>query len=634
MKAMLITLRKVRKRNEDLFSHSFFDRSHTSLIAELLTKLDKEEILSKLDKTKTALEQAKERLEVVASQSREQKRLESRENDHAMLLRRWVLRVRSHVLVPSDSKVAEAARPQFGLLMTQPMKDVIADANQLGIGDMPDTDKMLNFFQCMSWGLTALALIRRKPSISEINYLIAEADRLQLPDERALRTMKFMANRGNQWQLKIEKALAPKPGETRSISVSSLNEIVEGVQELPLTIPEIRLVQAAIDDKGKRHCICGGPNDGKEMLCCDKCKKWFHGVCMNQSLWAADEGETWLCPSCGGKEIPNSPRRESGDTVVVTVPLEPPPSDSYFISPHAPDPKKLWPPFGLLGSKPAIEALGLECSAIPEEEAAAAQPVQQQNSLVVKQQQVSASSRCPTSHSFTPAEGVQSHEAQTVAPLAASATQEVASLNATPSAQLAAVGAESSLTQPSSSPVHEVSTASVDRRSNSEALQQTVSNATMALAPENGNMQLDGTGPLSTNNEVLECTPAAAKAEKKLHAETCCGSSGHSFEADAESRANLCDVISAPAEKMDVETLEPIAASAPKLGNERIHKMPMEGTAPTSDEADDMHVDPPAVHQRQQPPSSSPPPPCHGSTFEHLAQVVTTDAFPVKEASA
>jgi hypothetical protein len=60
----------------------------------------------------------------------------------------------------------------------------------------------------------------------------------------------------------------------------------------------------------------------------------------------------------------------------------------------------------------------------------------------------------------------------------------------------------------------------------------------------------------------------------------------------------------------------------------------MEGTAPTSDEADDMHVDPPAVHQRQQPPSSSPPPPCHGSTFEHLAQVVTTDAFPVKEASA
>jgi len=28
------------------------------------------------------------------------------------------------------------------------------------------------------------------------------------------------------------------------------------------------------------------------------------------------------------------------------------------VSPHAPDPSELWPPFGLLGSKTAIEALG------------------------------------------------------------------------------------------------------------------------------------------------------------------------------------------------------------------------------------------------------------------------------------
>ena len=120
------------------------------------SETDKSQILSKLEKTKTALAQAKERLEIISLQSREQKRLESRENDHAMLLRRWVLGVRSQVLVPSEASIAEAARPQFGVLMSQPMRDVMEDAKKLGIDDMPDTSKMLNFFQSMCWGLTAL----------------------------------------------------------------------------------------------------------------------------------------------------------------------------------------------------------------------------------------------------------------------------------------------------------------------------------------------------------------------------------------------------------------------------------------------------------------------------------------------
>ncbi|KAL3925773.1 MAG: hypothetical protein SGILL_000191, partial [Bacillariaceae sp.] len=355
-------------------------------VAELLSKIDKAEILSKIEKNKLAIEQAQERLEVISAQSRDQKRLEAKENDHAMLLRRWVLRVRSLVLVPSDISRVEGAKPQFGVPLSRPMEDVIEDARLLGIADLPDTEKMLNFFKSMSWGLTALALIRRKPKISEINYLIstAEAEGMKLPDERALRTMKYMASRGHQCQLKIEKILAPKPGEIKSINVSSMEEIADGARELPLIIPERKALQAAIDDKGKRYCVCGGPNDGKQMLCCDKCKKWFHGACMNVTLSEADASESWLCSSCGGMEVNSSAASAAGTKDEAVIPKEPLQSDSSFVSPHAPDPKTLWPAFGLLGSKPAIEALGLECSSIPEE-ALSTQPLQQkQNNVAVQ----------------------------------------------------------------------------------------------------------------------------------------------------------------------------------------------------------------------------------------------------------
>jgi hypothetical protein len=84
-----------------------------------------------------------------------------------------------------------------------------------------------------------------------------------------------------------------------------------------------------------------------------------------------DEASKWLCPSCGGTASFNAPKpdlqvSQSGEDPI-NVPEAPADVDSYDVSPHAPKPWKLWPPFGLLGSKSAMEALGPECSAIPDE---------------------------------------------------------------------------------------------------------------------------------------------------------------------------------------------------------------------------------------------------------------------------
>jgi hypothetical protein len=215
------------------------------------------------------LQQSEKRLDKVCIQSQERIRIETEEDKYAVALRNWCLHVRSQVLVPARETQSEIARPQFGVSLSPIMNQVIAKAHHLGISDLHDVKKMIDCFKSICWSLSALATIRRKPYISQIQYLVLEASKFKLPDEKAVRTMKFMLNRTCQWQSKIRKSLAPKIGETKSISVSLLKELQCGNQELPLIIPEERALRIAIEDNGTRHCTCGGPSDGNFMLSCD-----------------------------------------------------------------------------------------------------------------------------------------------------------------------------------------------------------------------------------------------------------------------------------------------------------------------------------------------------------------------------
>jgi PHD-finger len=323
------------------------------------------DIASKLGRAKIALKQAKERLDSVSTQSRERKLLEAREDEMSSSLRRWFLRVRSLVLLPSQTSLAEAARPAFGMLLSPPMVDVVKDACLLGISDLPDVQVMINCFKCLSWSLSSLEVINRKPSLHEISTLVSMVTNVRLPDEKALKTMKFMLSRATHVQSRIMKALIPKPGETKSISVPFLMEIEASANELPLIVPEKRSLRIAIDDNGTRHCVCGGPRDGL-MLLCGACDKWFHGTCMEESIDCEAPFRNWMCRSCRGNR---STTDITSDEFCSKEPLLKLHETCCYrdISPHAPDPMKLWPPFGILGSDAALEVLGKECSAIPDE---------------------------------------------------------------------------------------------------------------------------------------------------------------------------------------------------------------------------------------------------------------------------
>jgi hypothetical protein len=95
------------------------------------------------------------------------------------------------------------------------------------------------------------------------------------------------------------------------------------------------------------------------MLQCVACKVWFHYACVGGTACLADE--TWHCECCGGPRTPSN--THVSDDSSHFIPTEPMPLDNT-ISSHFPDPKRLWPPFGLVGSKESVEALGPACSEV------------------------------------------------------------------------------------------------------------------------------------------------------------------------------------------------------------------------------------------------------------------------------
>ena len=84
---------------------------------------------------------------------------------------------------------------------------------------------------------------------------------------------------------------------------------------------------------------------------------------------AGEHEKNWSCPACSGIETLNiQPGTNVANSAVGTKEALVGSSivQSKEVSPHAPDPLQLWPPFGLLGSETAIEALG-PAAIVPDE---------------------------------------------------------------------------------------------------------------------------------------------------------------------------------------------------------------------------------------------------------------------------
>lgn len=266
--------------------------------------------------------------------------------------------------------------PSSDGMLSAPMVQVLNDANVLGIRDLALVGDVENAFKCISWCCFAMPILAKRPSLQEVSTIVSKGAGLKLPEERPMRMIKSMAQRAKTWQNKAVKALAPKPNETEPVNVNALKSLVQLASDIPLSIPGENCVQNVIDDKGARYCICGGPHFGSFMLGCDKCERWYHGRCVHVSSKEGDSLENWLCPPCRGVPYVGPPTfsAEHFDYTDDEAEDDETADGDNDKATSAPDPEKLWPPFGLLRSEEALSALGPECLAIPDDTASLTAP--------------------------------------------------------------------------------------------------------------------------------------------------------------------------------------------------------------------------------------------------------------------
>lgn len=304
------------------------------------------------------------RMEHLIIELNKRKQTDTMENDVQNSLRRWCIRVRSLVLIPSNSVQSEMARPAPSGELSGPMLSVLSDALALGISTLSDVEVMENYFRCISWSLHTLSVLRRKPALPELRRVLSMAEGMRLPDEKATRTLKFIVQKSLQLRTKIKKTLAPKPGLGKPIALDTLRELIASVNEFTVSLPEGRVLRHIVRDKGTRHCFCQWPSFGTTMITCDHCKVRFHAQCVGMSKEDASTTSMWFCDACSGGNTFRLQKSVPLD-YCQNVPLEESAESSF--SKHAPDPALLWPPFSLLGSAEAVAALNAECCNIPDD---------------------------------------------------------------------------------------------------------------------------------------------------------------------------------------------------------------------------------------------------------------------------
>ena len=371
------------------------------------------ELRDKLEKAKESLKSGERRLEHLKKVSQEIKNKETREDSLKGFLRHWCILVRLSVLIPSTEEEAKAARPQVNGCISLPMVAMSQEATKLGISELRDVKELMNALSGMSWTLRVLSVLSKKPSNNDIKQCIDlyEKGTFRLPEEKCVRMIKSIMYRAKQWQERATRALRPLPGETMPYDKSYLERLLIETKDIPFSFPEEARLINTIEDKGARHCLCGGPSDGSFMISCDSCDKWYHALCVKFDSDKEGEDSRWICPPCttraaeadaaaaaaaaavaadsttdaaaltghatrstavGSGIVANISSSSAGDKKTEKTkehPLKPKVDEWSFddeLSPHAPNPETLWPPFGLLPTKKALKALGVsDVSEVP-----------------------------------------------------------------------------------------------------------------------------------------------------------------------------------------------------------------------------------------------------------------------------
>jgi len=57
------------------------------------------------------------------------------------------------------------------------------------------------------------------------------------------------------------------------------------------------------NDPEKLWCLCRQPHNNRFMICCDSCKEWFHGKCVQVTQEMGLSISTWECKGCQAQSL-------------------------------------------------------------------------------------------------------------------------------------------------------------------------------------------------------------------------------------------------------------------------------------------------------------------------------------------
>ena len=324
------------------------DDCETSTSEDALTQ-QITEVNGNVMKATTALEQCNRRLDELATVGRERKITQLKEDALKESFVYWTSLLRLKILSPDNAEIAERGRPipsikcKTGIqLLSIPMLEVLEVASKYGLDKFPDFNSVKNSLESISWCHFAFSVLMRKPSIEEVQALIDLSGLIKLPEVKCIGMLRSMISRTSPWQAKANKLLVPIAEETSPIDMTALNELQMELNSIPLTTPEEVILCHAIEDEGSRHCKCHGPRDEKTMENCPHCGSWYHFSCFSIS---DKQYSLTICPTC-------SKSFQVKEKHITTSMAD------DDCSSHAPNPSKLWPPFGLADSAESREALG------------------------------------------------------------------------------------------------------------------------------------------------------------------------------------------------------------------------------------------------------------------------------------
>jgi len=303
-----------------------------------------------------SMEIIKARVAALEVEWKETSKVHKQENEKASSFAEWCRLIRSSILTPATSDEAQRSIPQQDCKLSEPMSTTISEGERLGLQEFEDFRTVSNALRTISWSLAASHVLCRRPDSETVHDIVEAALQFKLSNERAFRTLRAMSKRADLWTRRVKGSMAPKPGDTRALDLDVLKELSAMAEDLPFHLKFESRLHHVIKDKGRRYCICGGPDDGRFMLGCVKCDRKYHGHCVR--LKTEDQSsKEWICGLCSGQPLPIA---DINDFHSAFKPGNSIMSDALEEeAPKAPKLSSMWPPFGLAGSEQALRAFGM-----------------------------------------------------------------------------------------------------------------------------------------------------------------------------------------------------------------------------------------------------------------------------------